>query len=73
MAQAVLGAAAQIPELKAAFSGTGVAQASAASIQVFCLVAQHKRSRQGDLIPMFDDFPVVEAEEVKIVHADLLS
>ena len=35
MAQAVLGAAAQIPELKAAFSGTGVAQASAASIQVF--------------------------------------
>ena len=35
MAQTVLGAAAKIPELKATFSITCAAQASAASIQVF--------------------------------------
>ena len=38
MAQAVLGAAAQIPELKATLSRTCVAQASAVSFQVFALL-----------------------------------
>ena len=29
--------------------------------------------RQGDLVPMLDDLPVPETEEVKILHTYLLS
>jgi len=73
MAQAVLGTAAQIPELKATFF-ENLRRSSSAQRQFKCWFGCLTEAlRHGDLVPMFDDLPVPETEEVKILHTDLLS